>query len=234
MIERLQKITQIQQTNILAQYLRDDRLHIGKNIEGHPLRSILQGIAISFLDFRNKLILLETEMDINKANALLDFWEKLVGIPDDCIPIASTIEERRRNILIKFAWLQGNLKKQFEYILNLLGITNFTIESGIEQATLGNIILGDFHVLFDNETINFAMVITLPIELKVNVLGTAILGEFKLGNTILEFIECLFSKLKPAHAQIFYKFFNDIEYQFAPVTDDGYSLLTDDGFIIFS
>lgn len=229
---KLKIITKQEQVNILAQYLRDDVLHSGKNIDGHPLRQILQALATLFLDFRNNLILLETEMDINKANALLDFYETLVGIPDDCLPIADTIELRTSNILLKFAWLQGNFKKQVEYILNLFGITDFEIQSGSEQATLGNAILG--MVLLSSEVINYTMIIALPFYLKGDTLGTAILGQTTLGNATLETIKCLINKLKPAHVQILYQFFNDIEYQYVITNDDGYSILTDNGSAIFT
>ena len=227
MTAKLSKITKEQQTNILAQYLRNDRLHAGKNIEGHILRQILEGFAVSFLDFRNNLIQLETEMDINKANALLDFYELLVGIPDDCLPIADTIELRRRNILFKFAWLQGNLKKQFEYILNLLGITSFTVQSASESLTLP---LTLPFTLFGAEEINYTMVVTLPLSIKPQILPQTL--PFTLGSATFDLIQCLFNKLKPAHTQIFYQFFNNTEYTYIPVTDDGYSIITDDGFVL--
>lgn len=227
MTETISKITKEQQVNILAQYLRDDILHAGKNIQGHILRRFLEGFAVPFLDFRNNLIQLETEMDINKANALLDFYEFLVGIPDDCLPIADTIELRRRNILLKFAWVQGNLKKQFEYILTLLGVTTFTVQSASENSTLP---LTLPFILFSAEEVNYTMVVTLPLSIRPQTLPQTL--PFTLGSATFDLIRCLFNKLKPAHTQIFYQFFNDVEYTYIPVTDDGYAIITDDGAVM--
>lgn len=231
---QLKTITKQEQVNILAQYLRDDILHAGKNIEGDILRHILQALATLFLDFRDNLILLETEMDINKANSLLDFYETLVGIPDDCLPIANTIEERRRNILLKFAWLQGNFKKQVEYILELLlpelqnGV-GFSVQSAAENSQLPQDLP---FPLFSDAEIFYTIVIKLPISLKPLTLPQKL--PFSLKNTTLYTIKCLVNKLKPAHVKVFYQFFNDIEYQYTLSSDDGYSILTDDGFAIFT
>jgi len=89
-------------------------------------------------------------------------------------------------------------------------------------------------ILLSSEVINYTMIITLPLYLKGDTLGTAILGQTTLGNATLETIKCLINKLKPAHVQILYQFFNDIEYQYVITNDDGYSILTDNGFAIFT
>ena len=80
--------TKTQQADILAQYLRDDRLHKDKNKEDSVLRKILIGLASGWLDFRDKINEVSKEYNPNITTALLDEWEEFVGIPDACIPVA--------------------------------------------------------------------------------------------------------------------------------------------------
>lgn len=80
----IQKITQTQQADILAQYIRDDRLHQAKNKEGSNLRKVLIGIAEEFVRFRDKANLIYDDYDPSKTDQLITDWETQVGIPDDC------------------------------------------------------------------------------------------------------------------------------------------------------
>jgi len=86
----LQPRTQIEQADILAQYLRDDVLHEGKNKEGSTLRKVLLGLATEWLNFRDKINEVANEYNPQKTTALIEEWEGFVGIPDSCIPVAST------------------------------------------------------------------------------------------------------------------------------------------------
>jgi len=109
----LKERTQTQQADILAQYLRDDNLHEAKNREGSTLRKILLGLASEWLNFRSKINEVYNEYNPKTTTKMIEEWERFVGIPDNCIPVASTIEQRRLNVLLKLAGISFALTFPF-------------------------------------------------------------------------------------------------------------------------
>ena len=103
--------TPAQQANVLGQYLRDDVLHEGKNIEDSVLRKTLIGLASEWLNFRSSLNDVVYEYNPNDTTSLIEQWEAFVGIPDSCIAVASTLEQRRVNVLLKLAGINVSTAK---------------------------------------------------------------------------------------------------------------------------
>lgn len=201
MADYIKNNTQEEQTNILAQYLRDDALHEAKNITGSNLRKLLLGLAVGFQDVNNNLNIAFKEGNIKEATSLIELWEELFGIPDDCLSNTGTLEERRNNILIKLAGLQGSLVEQFEYVLNLLGYSGSIIETGISKIIYP--LTYPILYLSSNEEALFTMVVTLPLSLQP---ATYPLTYPILYSGDLNTIQCIFNKLKPANVQIYYIF----------------------------
>lgn len=200
MADYIQNNTEQEQANILAQYLRNDPLHEAKFIEDSNLRKLLIGLAGGFIDFNNFLNLIVKEGDLNEANFLLSEWERTLGIPDDCLTNNGTIEERRINLLIKLAGLQGTLIEQFEYVINLLGYSGIQIKTGIAGTTYP--LQYPFTYLSADEA-PFTIFVILPAQLTPTTYPLQYPIHY---NSIIPKLQCIFDKLKPANIKIIYKF----------------------------
>ncbi len=196
----LPKLTVEEQTNILARYLPNDRIYIGKYIEDNPMRKILIGLAAVWLDYREILDLLFDEWDPQNTSIFLDEWEKSVGIPDDCFDIAATDDERRVNILLKLTSLNATTAKQFEAVAAILGIT-VTVTSGLAFSTLPLILP---FLLLSAEEAAYTIVVTLDASLEPE--GFPLTLPFTLTSPFPDILECLFNKLKPVNTQIIFRY----------------------------
>lgn len=198
----LKERTQTQQADILAQYLRDDSLHEAKNKDGSTLRKILIGLASEWLNFRSKINEVSNEYNPKTTTKLIEEWEQFVGIPDDCIPVASTIEQRRLNVLLKLAGINATTEKQFKNIASILGY-NIEVSNGVSTSTFP---LTLPFLLISEASAPFTIVITLPSSIQPN--GFALTFPFTLTSQQPAILDCLFNKLKPANTQLFFRYSN--------------------------
>ena len=198
----LKQRTQTQQADILAQYLRDDNLHEAKNRDDSTLRKILLGLASEWLNFRNKINEVVNEYNPQKTTALIQEWEEFVGIPDSCIPVASTIEQRRLNVLLKLAGINVTTEKQFKNVASILGY-NIEVSNGVATSTFP---LTLPFLLISEASAPFTIVITLPSSIKPS--GFPLTFPFTLTSQQPAILDCLFNKLKPANTQLFFRYSN--------------------------
>ena len=198
----LKKRTQPQQADILAQYLRDDNLHEAKNRDDSTLRKILLGLASEWLNFRNKINEVVNEYNPQKTTALIQEWEEFVGIPDSCIPVASTIEQRRLNVLLKLSGINVTTEKQFKNVASILGY-NIEVSNGVSTSTFP---LTLPFLLISEASAPFTIVITLSSSLKPS--GFPLTFPFTLTSQHPAILDCLFNKLKPANTQLFFRYSN--------------------------
>lgn len=83
--------------------------------------------------------LLERESDPRKTIELLPDWERAWGLPDPCLPEATSIGERQKMLITKMTWMGGQSREYFENLMKWLGYT-ITIKeyspfmAGISQA----------------------------------------------------------------------------------------------------
>ena len=192
--------TATQQTDVLAGYLPNDRLHALKNKEGSNLRKILIGLATQWGAFRDSVNEVSYEYDPRNTTALIQEWETFVGIPDSCISNTGTLEQRRKNILLKLAGINATTKKQFENIALILGY-NVVVETGIETSTFP---LTLPFILISAGAAPFTIVVTLDSSLQPS--GFPLTLPFILNDGIPDVLLCFFEKLKPANAQIFFRY----------------------------
>jgi len=198
----LKERTQTQQADILAQYLRDDNLHEAKNREGSTLRKILLGLASEWLNFRSKINEVYNEYNPKTTTKMIEEWEQFVGIPDNCIPVASTIEQRRLNVLLKLAGINATTEKQFKNVASILGY-NIEVSNGVSTSTFP---LTLPFLLISEASAPFTIVITLPSSIQLN--GFALTFPFTLTSQQPAILDCLFNKLKPANTQLFFRYSN--------------------------
>ena len=198
----LKERTQPQQADTLAQYLRDDSLHEAKNRDDSTLRKILLGLASEWLNFRNKTNEVANEYNPQKTTLLIQEWEQFVGIPDSCIPVASTIEQRRLNVLLKLAGINATTEKQFKNVASILGY-NIEVSNGVSTSIFP---LTLPFLLISEASAPFTIVITLSSSIKPS--GFALTFPFTLTSQQPAILDCLFNKLKPANTQLFFRYSN--------------------------
>jgi uncharacterized protein YmfQ (DUF2313 family) len=94
-----------------------------KNKEGSILRLVLQALSQEMGRYQADVYQVATEAVPNFNATMLDEWEQVLGIPDDCIPLADNPTDRAFNIMLKLGYL--NLQTEADYIrlANLLGLS---------------------------------------------------------------------------------------------------------------
>jgi uncharacterized protein YmfQ (DUF2313 family) len=192
--------TQAQQASVLAQYLRDDDLHAAKNKEDSILRKVLLGLASEWLNFRSSLNDIVSQYNPNNTTSLIEEWEGFVGIPDSCIAVASTLEQRRLNVLLKLSGINVSTAKQFKNVAAILGYS-IQVSNGVDTSTFP---LQLPFLLISQAAAPFTIVITLPASLKPA--GFPLTLPFKLTAQQPTILKCLFNKLKPANTQLFFRY----------------------------
>lgn len=74
-------------------------------LAGKTAYKLLSAISESYEDAWEALCALPTEIDPRTTTDLIVEWETAVGLPDPCLPVATTLEERR-------AWVMWRLDKR--------------------------------------------------------------------------------------------------------------------------
>jgi uncharacterized protein YmfQ (DUF2313 family) len=189
-----------EQTDVLAGYLPNDRLHALKNKEGSNLRKVLIGLAAQWGVFRDSINEVYDEYNPNNTTALIEEWETFAGIPDSCISNTGTLEQRRLNILLKLSGINATTKKQFETIALTLGYT-VVVETGIETSTFP---LTLPFILLSAVAAPFTIVVTLPASLAPS--GFPLTLPFTLASYAPSILNCFFQKLKPANTNIVFRY----------------------------
>jgi len=67
--------------------------------------------------------LLERESNPGTTIELLPDWEKAWGLPDPCLPSATSINERQRMLIMVMTWMGGQSRQYFKDIAEWLGYT---------------------------------------------------------------------------------------------------------------
>lgn len=189
-----------QQTDILASYLPNGRLFDAKNKEGSNLRKILLGLAQEWLNFRGKINEVYDEYNPANTTALIEEWEGFVGIPDDCLSNTGSLEERRKNILLKLAGINATTAQQFENVAAILGF-DVTVRAGVD-------VVGFPYtfpiVLLDDDAAPFTIIVDLDESLKPS--GFPLTFPIELSSAFPEILQCFFNKLKPANTIVVFRY----------------------------
>ena len=70
---------------------------------------------------------------------MLDWWERAWGLPDPCLPSATTIAQRQQMLVLMMTWKGGQSRAYYEYVMDWI---NYSIEiqeyapfmAGVSQA----------------------------------------------------------------------------------------------------
>jgi len=119
----------------------------------------------------------------NFDDSFIESWEQNLGIPDSCFSIAVDDDERRRNIIIKLAYMNFQTAEDYEKLGELLGL-NVQVFPNVPATPY------QWTINIDSTDTN-VFTYTFPITFSKNFIGL---------------FECIVEKQKPAHTQVLFSF----------------------------
>jgi len=176
------------QTQTLADFLRDDPLFYKKNITDSKLRKLLTGLALEFGRLEQELKDVYDGYDISSSEILLTEWESAMGIPDDCfITYGISTTQRAKNVLTKLTALGVSTKSGFEALAATFGYTA-TVEAGTDVG----LSRWTMKITLPDSARPLGFVYSFPLSF-----GTGDQGNI---------VECLFSLLKPSNVKLVFSY----------------------------
>lgn len=145
------------------------------------LSALLHGLAAEFARLDGRADWLLEEADPRTATELLEDWERVVGIPDECAGQGDTVAARRAAAHQKLAELGGQNAAYFLGIAKVLGFTGVILEYRpfVAGDHAGDLLYGDAWVFHW----------TLEITQETGDVDRAVL-------------ECVIGRAKPAHTTV--------------------------------
>lgn len=178
-----------QQTDSLANYLPPGRAFSAKNVLGSVARLLLEGLAGELVRAAGLVDEFRRETIPDETTLFLSEWESAVGIPDDCFTGQGTVDERRRDVLVKLASVGVQTARDFVALAALFGISAKVRGGSLMPGLFGSLEEARHSILVDLAGNTEVFTFTFPITF---------------GSDSIVFIKCLFDVLKPAHTQIVY------------------------------
>lgn len=145
---------------------------------------------------------LVNEADPRTTFELLADWERVAGLPDNCVTIAQTIEQRRAALVSKLVYAGGQSRAYFIGLAEALGYIGATIdEFALMRCT------DDCNDAVYSEDALFAWRLNLPDSTG----GIFVMDCISDCNSSLrswgdEAIECRINKYKPAHTSVLFAY----------------------------
>lgn len=185
---------------------------------GAVLTGLLDGQAVELARAHNRLVDLVDEGDPQTTVELLEDWERVVGLPDCCIGIASTIEARRALVLGRLTARGGQSAAYYQAICAAAGweiavadyrhfvadeaeAGDMVLDGDGEEFVAGDSAVGDSLGLFDwwhRWRVAADPSVSTWFEADASVAGDAIDW---LDNPV---VRCLLERFKPEHTRIAY------------------------------
>lgn len=164
----------------------------------------IKGAAPSLLRVHQRADALMREIDPRTTTELIDRWERIAGLPDECIPTGTqTIRQRQRRLDAKFN-LAGAISEDF-YLSQIAAL-------GVTGATISRYDRGTFKctskctdALWSPDW-RYYWQVNMPSALTVTSMACVDSCESPLrwwGETI---VECVLTKLSPSHTYVFFNY----------------------------
>ena len=183
----------------LADYMPNGRLFEAKKIGDSNYRQLLRGIGSELFTAEGYLISLDQEYLPDQTVLFIEEWESALGIPDDCFSVSGSIDERRKNILIKLASLGVQTAADFEDLGDIFGVS-VTVTPGIDFITFPL----TFPWLFFSSTKDARFTIVVDFDVQ-EASKFPLTFPFIFGSSEIGILECLFNKLNPANCKIIFR-----------------------------
>ena len=121
----------------IKNYLPSGKAFDGKHVVASNLRKLVESLCGEFEAGELSIEEFKDEMMPDTTTDYITYWERVVGIPDHCFPVAMTIEGRRLNVRRKLALLGLQTVADFEDFALAMGL-QIKVRSGVDHlATNG-------------------------------------------------------------------------------------------------
>ena len=142
------------------------------------------------------------EMHPDTTAVMLSDWERVYGLPDPCVTIDQTIEQRRAALISKVNAQGGQSREYFIGVANAMGYPDATIDEFMPMTCND-----DCNGVLNSEADRFAWQLNLPAATG----GVFLMDCNSDCNSALqswgdEAIECRINKLKPAHTSVIFAY----------------------------
>lgn len=166
-------------TGLIADLLPTGCVWAAKQVQSSNLYKLLENLQAKELRrIEDKIVRFIEQYDPATTNDFLTEWERVLQIPDDCIPLATTNAERQANIVLKMNLINIVTQQDYIRIADILGFT-------VTITPLIDIVTGFAYT--------FAFAFGSP-------RGAMYIWE--VSGTYNAQLQCIFEKLKPAHTGI--------------------------------
>ena len=190
------------QAQSLANYLPGGHLFRGKNFQNSNFRKLLVGLAGELFTADEYIRSYSQEILPDQTVLLLEEWESVLGIPDDCFLGTGSIDERRTHVLVKLASLGLQTTQDFIDLADLFGVT-ITVTPGSDFFSFSQFpVIFPFPFFGSAEESRFNIVVEFIIQ---ETSKFTFFFPYTFGDALLTILECLFNKLKPANCVITFK-----------------------------
>ncbi len=200
MSDYIKNRTEQEQSKVLASYLPNNQLWANKNSNGSNIKKTLDGLTSEYTVLRGIINNIAHEYFPSTTINFIEEWERQVNIPDDCIPVATTLEERKKFIDLKLSGINATTKKEFETLISKIGISA-SVDTGVDTSTLP---LNLPFLLISEAEAPFIIVVTLDSSLAPS--GLPLELPFTLSAEAPNILACLLDRLIPAHCEIIFRY----------------------------
>lgn len=204
MVGRLFKTKTVeQQTETLASFLPGGKPFLAKRLPQTTLYKLLYGLAVETARAEGLLNDLTYEHEIGQTSLLISRWEAALGIPDDCFSIEGSLEQRRKNVLLKLGGLGLQTEADFIDLAAVFGM-QITIEKGAAYSFF------PFNTLFPIEFVDCPATARFTWRIRLSSVTPACIFPFNnlfpvcFSDGFGTIVECFFNKLKPANTDLIF------------------------------
>lgn len=88
---------------------------------GSTLLALIEGVAVEFVRIADRADDVLMESDPRTTDELLEDWEECFGLPGDCGELATTLQDRRTQLVSKITDVRNQNKQLYVDIANRLG-----------------------------------------------------------------------------------------------------------------
>jgi len=131
----IKKYTTDEWIGFLNHFLPTGEAFVAKYVEGTNLRAYQKAKSQEFKRFGDFVADLISEVLPSTSINLLGEWESYLGIPDNCIPLATTLQERRDNVILKLTSLAYQTEQHLIDLADAYGFTiTFSLSTGFNYT----------------------------------------------------------------------------------------------------
>ncbi len=210
-------------TQALADVMPNGKVFDAKNIGSSTFRKLLKALAKEQLRYDNNLFELVCQYIPNFTISYIEEWEQELGIPDQCFVVAGVSDqERRRNIIIKLAFLGLVTTQDYNDLAAIMGLTIDIVVSGDTSR---------FPLTFP---VTFGSQFVMKIKFEgIQEAGFPYVFPITFVDQQGELFECLVNNYKQAYLVVNFEYDTNVETS-ALLAGNGQAIVDGDGNAIFT